>query len=779
MADYFLQATLSNFLVAAILAMIAWIVQIRIPSGSLANLLWALVLIKLLTPPLFSAPLVAVPSFAAQQKDLKPTSAGQSTSSVGLASQSGAGSSSVSVLTDSMLVADPLGQRPPTESADQPFPIGIPLGSIWLFGSSGLLLISLIRIGRFHHLLVANSKPANELAAAWPDLPKQIGLNKWPRIYITGANIAPFVWWMSGCSTIVLPKTAIEVLKDSELRLVVAHEMGHIKRRDHCFRWLEWLATVLFWWNPLVWWARRQLRVSEELACDELVLETTHAKKHYAKTLLNMAELLTASEIRPPTVASAFNSGGNLENRLKMIIAEKTHRISSRLRTAILAVAACVFPLGLVYAQDFEAVERRLGLAVHEGELSLEQAQIMMEALRQSTHEAEHKHRDHHGHDDHEDVARRIATALAEAEVEREAIRPAMGVIRRLAGQIAKEGNRFDLDAEVADYLHDELGLNREQIGTVVELAERLADAHEERGNEPGESEERDDDHMGFMGRISDALAEADIEREAIRPAMGVIRRLAGEIAEQGNQFKLSDEVANYLEEELGFNREQIELVVELAEWLADEYEESGNERDESAERDDDREGTTRRIAGALAEAGVEGEATRPAMRIIRRLAGHIAEQGNSFKFDEETVDRFFGETNFNRDQVRVIVALAERLADSLEEHGNEDPGRSEDRDDDNDDGMARRIAEALAKAGVERQSIRPAIGVVRRLAVQIAEQGNGFELSDEVAEYLQEELGLNRAQIGRVVEIAERLADSLEEGGNSEREDEERDDDK
>ena len=686
MADYILHATVSNFLVATVLAIIAWVVQIRIPSGSLANLLWALVLIKLLTPPLFSAPLVAVPSVAAKQNDLKPTSAGQSTSSVGLASQSGAGSSSVSVLTDSMLVADPLGQRPQTESADQPFPIGIPLGSIWLFGSSGLLLISLIRIGRFHHLLVASSKQANELAAAWPDLPKQIGLNKWPRIYITGANIAPFVWWMSGCSTIVLPKTAIEVLKDSELRLVVAHEMGHIKRRDHCFRWLEWLATVLFWWNPLVWWARRQLRVSEELACDELVLETTHAKKHYAKTLLNMAELLTASEIRPPTVASAFNSGGNLENRLKMIIAEKTHRISSRLRTAILAVAACVFPLGLVHAQDFEAVERRLGSAVHEGELSLEQAQIMMEALRQSTHEAEHKHRDHHGHDDHEDFARRISTALAEAEV----------------------------------------------------------------------------------------------EREAIRPALGVIRRLAGEIAEQGNQFKLGDEVANYLEEELGFNGEQIELVVELAERLADADEERGNEEhNESAERDDDREGTTRRIAGALAEAGVEGEATRPAMRIIRRLAGHIAEQGNSFKFDEETVDRFFGETNFNRDQVRVILALAERLADSHEEHGNEDPGRSEDRDDDNDDGMARRIAEALAKAGVERQSIRPAIGVVRRLAVQIAEQGNGFELSDEVAEYLQEELGLNRAQIGRVVEIAERLADSLEEGGNSEREDEERDDDK
>lgn len=147
-------------------------------------------------------------------------------------------------------------------------------------------------------------------------------------------------------------------------------------------------------------------------------------------------------------------------------------------------------------------VQRRLGLAVHEGELSLEQAQIMMEALRRSSHEAEHKqrdhhnyeHRNHHNYDDQEDVARRIATALAEAGVEGEATRPAMVIIRRLAGHIAEQGNSFKLDEETVDRFFGETNFNREQMRVIVGIAERLADSSEEAENSEREDEERDDD---------------------------------------------------------------------------------------------------------------------------------------------------------------------------------------------------------------------------------------------------------------------------------------------
>ena len=137
-----------------------------------------------------------------------------------------------------------------------------------------------------------------------------------------------------------------------------------------------------------MWWARRQLRISEEMACDQLVVETSKSEvDQYANSLLNMAELLTSSEIRPPVLASAINSGGSLERRLKVMMNEKLWSAPAALRAAVVAMAMCVFPLSFVYAQDFEDVERRLGGAVEAGELSLEQASLMMETLRRASRE--------------------------------------------------------------------------------------------------------------------------------------------------------------------------------------------------------------------------------------------------------------------------------------------------------------------------------------------------------------------------------------------------------
>ena len=67
-----------------------------------------------------------------------------------------------------------------------------------------------------------------------------------------------------------------------------------------------------------------------------------------------------------------------------MMITEKTWKVPVAVWLGIVAMASCILPQGRVYAQDFEAVERRLGGAVEAGELTLEQASIMMKALKRS-----------------------------------------------------------------------------------------------------------------------------------------------------------------------------------------------------------------------------------------------------------------------------------------------------------------------------------------------------------------------------------------------------------
>jgi len=67
---------------------------------------------------------------------------------------------------------------------------------------------------------------------------------------------------------------------------------------------------------------------------------------------------------------------------------DKSQRTNSRwLKISVLLCAAMVLPLGIANAQDYEAVERRLGEAVAEGELSLKQAAAMMDTLKKVSHE--------------------------------------------------------------------------------------------------------------------------------------------------------------------------------------------------------------------------------------------------------------------------------------------------------------------------------------------------------------------------------------------------------
>src|SRR5262245_63985890 len=70
----------------------------------------------------------------------------------------------------------------------------------------------------------------------------------------------------------ILPTALVGQLSDTELATLVLHELAHVQRGDHWIRWLEVLTLGLQWWNPLAWWAKRELQQAEEACCDAWVL---------------------------------------------------------------------------------------------------------------------------------------------------------------------------------------------------------------------------------------------------------------------------------------------------------------------------------------------------------------------------------------------------------------------------------------------------------------------------------------------------------------------------
>ena len=92
---------------------------------------------------------------------------------------------------------------------------------------------------------------------------------------------------------IVFPAETLESLDDDQLKLVIAHELSHLKRRDLWWSWIPTVVQILFFFHPLVWAARARWLLSREMACDELVLSVTgKSATSYANALINVSSCI-------------------------------------------------------------------------------------------------------------------------------------------------------------------------------------------------------------------------------------------------------------------------------------------------------------------------------------------------------------------------------------------------------------------------------------------------------------------------------------------------------
>ena len=147
--------------------------------------------------------------------------------------------------------------------------------------------------------------------------------------------------------TILLPPSAA-TWDATTLDAVFAHEHAHVHRRDGVTDLIASLAGVVHWYNPLVWWARREMRLERERACDDIVLASGVSPVAYAERLLAAAAGWSA----PPTAAVLFFAcSTELESRLRSILDAGQRRAGMRRwsTAAVLAgsVAAAVVIAGI------------------------------------------------------------------------------------------------------------------------------------------------------------------------------------------------------------------------------------------------------------------------------------------------------------------------------------------------------------------------------------------------------------------------------------------------
>ena len=97
---------------------------------------------------------------------------------------------------------------------------------------------------------------------------------------------------------------------ETERRVVLAHELAHVARRDYLTSVVARLATSIHFYQPLVLWLSRQLRIQQELAADSHAAAIAGGRQTYLTTLAQMA--LRADEKPIPWAARAFLPGTSM-----------------------------------------------------------------------------------------------------------------------------------------------------------------------------------------------------------------------------------------------------------------------------------------------------------------------------------------------------------------------------------------------------------------------------------------------------------------------------------
>lgn len=133
---------------------------------------------------------------------------------------------------------------------------------------------------------------------------------------------------------IVLPSDCDE-WPASRRRLVLSHELAHVKRWDSLTELFALFVTIVYWFNPLVWYAVRRLRIERETDCDNAVLRTGAKPSDYAELLINIAADLSASTT-PAWQLSTISQGSNVKDRLMDILNQKVNRARGSRRSAII-----------------------------------------------------------------------------------------------------------------------------------------------------------------------------------------------------------------------------------------------------------------------------------------------------------------------------------------------------------------------------------------------------------------------------------------------------------
>lgn len=292
----------------------------------LAYALWMLVVVKSIVPPVWSSPTSLFSWAMVEAAGTRPDGTeGPEDASIGAAANAptSGGPARVTTGLESGYAGNPETDWTRVRRA------------AFILWSAGLVLCAGFVFGKqslCSNLIRRSSLPVDErYLSALIGLSQRLSVKRDVRLLVTSRPIGPAAFGLFRPS-ILLPGPLLSGMAIEQVELILAHELIHVRRGDVFAGKLQFLAQLVWWFNPLVWWANQQAGRERERCCDQEVVSGLRCKPMlYARTLLGVLEQKgrMQSLVALPGVRALEITSLRLESIMRY--AETDHRRASRI----------------------------------------------------------------------------------------------------------------------------------------------------------------------------------------------------------------------------------------------------------------------------------------------------------------------------------------------------------------------------------------------------------------------------------------------------------------
>ncbi len=220
----------------------------------------------------------------------------------------------------------------------------------WIVGIWAVFIVlRLARFGRAVHRVHRLRRDASVLSPAQVGVASRVFEAKYRVALLESTAIENPVTVGVFLPAILLPSKLLPVLGERELSAVLAHEYGHIRRRDFSVHTLCELMSLPVAWHPGIRYLMSKISQTRELACDDYAAARLGKRRWYANTLLHLASLCLHVP-RSDAVGLGIFDGDNLEARI-MMLAKKKHSFSRSAVVGMILAMSITFGGGAILAR--------------------------------------------------------------------------------------------------------------------------------------------------------------------------------------------------------------------------------------------------------------------------------------------------------------------------------------------------------------------------------------------------------------------------------------------